>query len=48
MNNPRLSIDGRRALQENLETLRSEWKALQRTNPDIINLAKRVEGEGAF
>jgi hypothetical protein len=48
MNNPRLGMDARRALQEELDTLRTEWNALKRTNPDIIELAKRVEGRGAF
>ena len=48
MNNPRLDMDARRALQQELDTLRNEWNSLRRTNPDIIDLVKRVEGEGAF
>jgi len=48
MNNPKLSIDGRRALQENLEQLRGEWNALKKANPDIIELVKRVDNQGAF
>ena len=48
MNNPRLSIDARRALQENLDQVRTEWNALKKANPDIIKLVKRVENQGAF
>ena len=48
MDNPRLDIDARRALQENLSAVRSEWNALKKANPDIIKLVKRVENQGAF
>ena len=48
MNNPKLDIDGRRALEEGLSGLRSEWNALKKANPDILELVKRVENQGVF
>ena len=48
MNNPKLDINARRGLEEQLATIRNEWNALKKANPDILELVKRITNEGAF
>jgi len=48
MNKPVLNVEARRVLEDNLQAVRSEWNALKKANPDIIELVKRVENQGAF
>jgi hypothetical protein len=48
MNKPVLNVEARRVLEDNLSSIRSEWNALKKANPDIVELVKRVENQGVF